>query len=402
MLQAKTKDGQFVTLALLTKREIANHKARVQFFCPMCHEQVMVKAGTKIIPHFAHRSTGNCPSQESGEGAYHEKGKLILYQWLKYQQLDVKLEAYLPEIKQRPDLLVTINQKRIAIEYQCARIPIEHIRKRNEGYHRLGIKPIWIIGANHFKRVNQYQIKLDQFLRQFIHQFSPDAPLTSYFFCPNTFQFSSFQDIQLTTTQQAIGTFTFSPLTNMIFTDLFHQQRLPTEQRYRLWNKEKQRFRLRPRRHLHGKELAWHQWLYLKQTHVERLPSAIYLPVSAQYLMKTPLWDWQSRLCLELLDPLPIGGHLSVQTCERLLRKHMIPPADFPLINSNYNPIQQYLALLQQLNILKQRSPYHFTKQSHLLFFESGEQALQMDAKIMNILIQSKYGHESGEIRYTK
>jgi competence CoiA-like predicted nuclease len=402
MLQAKTKGGQLVTLALLTKREIADYKTHVPFFCPMCHEQVMVKAGTKTIPHFAHRSFGNCPSQEGGEGGYHEKGKLALYQWLKYQQLDVKLETYLPEIKQRPDLLVTINQKKIAIEYQCARIPIEIIRKRNKGYHLLGIKPIWIVGAKHFRRVNQNQIKLDQFLRQFIHQFSPDAPLTSYFFCPNTFQFSSFQYIQLTTAQQAIGTFMFSPLNNMIFTDIFHQHRLPIEQRYRLWSKEKRRFRLRPRRQLYGRELDWHQWLYLKRTHVEHLPSVIHLPVPTQYLMKAPLWDWQSRLCLELLDPLPIGGHISLQTCERLLRKQKVPPANFPLINANLNPIQQYLFLLRHLHILKQQSPCHFIKQNHLLFPENSEQALEMDGKVMNVLVQSKYEHESGGIRYTK
>src|SRR5690625_6633327 len=83
---------------------------------------------------------------------YHEKGKLLLYQWLKSQQLHVELEPYLKEIKQQPDILLLLQGKIIAIEYQCARIPIRDIQRRNNGYKQRGIIPIWILGAKQFKR----------------------------------------------------------------------------------------------------------------------------------------------------------------------------------------------------------------------------------------------------------
>src|SRR5690625_1270712 len=97
MLQAKSHQGVIVTLATLTKAEIERQKAEQQFYCPVCNRQVIIKAGSRMIPHFAHKSTLHCPSSEGGEGAYHEKGKLLLYQWLKSQHLQVELEAHLPE-----------------------------------------------------------------------------------------------------------------------------------------------------------------------------------------------------------------------------------------------------------------------------------------------------------------
>src|SRR5690625_173214 len=173
MLQAKSHHGGLVTLATLTKAEIERQKTEQQYYCPACNGQVIIKAGSRMIPHFAHKSTFHCPSSEGGEGPYHEKGKLLLYQWLESQQFQVELEAYIPEINQRPDLLVTINRKQIAIEFQCARISITQIKRRNEGYEALHITPLWIVGANHFKRQTKNHLKINQFTRQFIHQFSP-------------------------------------------------------------------------------------------------------------------------------------------------------------------------------------------------------------------------------------
>ncbi|MEW9674958.1 competence protein CoiA family protein [Lentibacillus sp. L22] len=386
MLQAITKDGKRVTLAPLTKTEITGLKVKEKFFCPICRERVIIKAGTKTIPHFAHHTKGKCPAKEGGEGTYHEKGKLILYEWLKWQRLDVELEVYLPEIKQRPDLLVTIHQKKIAIEYQCARISVTEVLKRNQGYQKLGIQPIWIIGANHFRRQSQHHIKLDHFLRQFLHQFSSHSPLTGYFFSPDTQTFIIFQDIYITGAQQAIGILQFNKLRDMIFTTLFSRKRLSRQQLFALWQREKRHFRLRPRDRLSRDERSWYQWLYLKRTHLEYLPSIIHLPIPAQYRMRSPLWNWQSRICLEILHPLPIGGHVSVAYCMYLLRKHMIPIRDLPLIHSHDQPIHQYLLLLTQLHILKQESTYHFTKQRHFKFYKNVEEALKGDEALLKMI----------------
>ncbi|MEN1967222.1 competence protein CoiA family protein [Lentibacillus sp. N15] len=386
MLQAKTNDGKLITLATLTTSEIAALKTRRQFYCPVCQERVVVKAGTKMVAHFAHLKKENCPSSEGGEGAYHAKGKLMLFEWLQRLRLDVQLEAYLPEIKQRPDLLITIDHKQIAVEYQCARISAKEIRKRNIGYQRLGIQPIWIIGANHFRRLSRHHIKLDHFQCQFLHQFTPQSPLTCYFFSPDTQTLIRFHDIYITGTQQALGKLHFCKLRNMNFLDLFSQDRLSKQKLYSLWVREKSYFRMRPRNQISRKELAWQQWLYLKRTHAEYLPSIIHLPVSAQYRMYSPLWNWQSRICLELLEPLPIGGHISHVTCMHLLRQHIISSADLPLTHSGSDPIQQYLLLLTQFHLLKQESLGHFTKQSHLKFYSNVEEAMKGDKMLLDVL----------------
>ncbi|MGP4106690.1 competence protein CoiA [Virgibacillus sp. L01] len=390
MLQAKTKYGTFVTPAALTKQEISILKEREEFTCPTCNEPLILKAGTQMIPHFAHRSNSSCPSSEGGEGPYHEKGKLLLYQWLKHQQLTVQLEAYIPEIKQRPDILITINNKLVAIEYQCARIPAYQVRERNEGYLSAGITPIWILGANRLTQSNRSYLKIDQFLSQFIHQFSAALPLMLFFFCPNSLQFITFQDIYFSKTQTAIGKFHTKKLNQMTFKELFKAHSFSKNDLLQSWKWEKRSFRLKATNRLYGRELKWYQWLYLKRTHKEFLPSVIHLPINSQFMMKTPPWDWQSRLCLEVIDSLPIDSRISLKSCQHLLRRHIHHPKEFPLIKQTDNPVYQYLQFLEQLDVIQQVSPNYFTKKNSIQFYKNIEDALAGDEKLLNLLIANK------------
>ncbi|WP_010529941.1 competence protein CoiA [Lentibacillus jeotgali] len=392
MLQAKTEYGDIITLATFTQTEITLLKKHTQFYCPACQEPVIAKAGSKMTPHFAHTSKSSCPVREGGEGPYHEKGKLLLYQWLKNQRLDVRLEVYLPTISQRPDLLIRLRSKTIAIEYQCARIPPADIIKRNEGYHREGIVPIWILGANQFNRRKRNEIRIDQFQLLFIHQFSADFPLTLYFFCPNTLRFILLQDLYFPAMQRAIGNVTIHKLNDMVFTDLFNTSTLTPRDLWQNWKKEKRLFRIRPSRQRFGRELLWDQWLYVNSTHREALPSIVYLPVSAQFRMKTQPWDWQSRLCLGIIHPMATGETFSLQRCMHLLRQHIRNLTAFPLIQTEANPVYQYLQLLEQLMVIKEIDPYHFTKQNPFIFYEHIESALKGDELLMDQWIKQNTG----------
>ena len=387
MLQAKTLGGKLITLALLTRVELEKLKQeRGLFFCPTCSKQVIVKAGVQMIPHFAHKSLADCPSDESGEGAYHEQGKLLLYRWVKAQGIKVQLEAFLPEINQRPDLLLTINHKRIAIEFQCARVPIEQIQMRNKGYESAGITPIWIMGANRFKRQTRNHFKADQFTLQFLHKFSSGHPLILYYFCPLTLQFITIQDIYLTNTNQAVGKTNAAKLNTIKITEMFKQRFFQLDEICNLWKREKRQFRLRIKKPLFGSALAWQQWLYLKGTHIEYLPSAIHLPTPAAIYMKTPVWDWQSRICLDVIDKLPIDGIFSLKACEYQLRKQIHIPQYFSLIPSSENPLENYLKQLCRLGIIKQLSAKSYQKRKSLIFYQSVEEALNGDEYLMNVL----------------
>lgn len=388
MLQAKLNNGALLTLIHRNRKEIDHLKKAGKYFCPTCNEPVFIKAGDKMIPHFAHYSNSACPSNERGEGKYHEQGKLLLYQWLNSQGMDVRLEEYIPSIQQRPDVLLKINKKQIAIEYQCARISTEEIRNRNRGYRSIGIIPIWILGANRLERKTKQHIKIDSFAQNFIHQYTSNSPSVIYYFCPETLRFIIMQDIIFTRNGHAIGKLKIVDIRNLHFKDLFILDYLGSSTLYANWKKEKERFRLQPRKQVYGMELEWRQWLYLKRMHIENLPSIIYLPVSTQYRLKTNLWDWQSRICLDILDPIRIGGVVSFQRIAYHVRKYLKSPTLFPLIRSEEHPIKEYLQILIQIGILTELLDERYQKLKPLTYYQHIEEAMKGDEVLIQQLMK--------------
>lgn len=386
MLQARSSEGKLMTLAMLTRMEI-EHYRKDKFYCPTCNHPVMIKSGPKTIPHFAHYPQSNCPSSVGGEGPYHLKGKLYLYQWLQKQHLNVRLEKYLKSIQQQPDIYLTIQGKRIAIEYQCSRVNLRDIQKRNTGYLSLGITPIWILGANLFARKATYQLKIDQFILQFAHKFSEMIPLKLYFFCPQTIQLVTFNDLYFTHKNQAIGNLQFHQLNQLTFLDLFRDYLLPKKVLYELWKKEKHKFRLQPQQASYGQTRIWYQWLYLQNTHIEYLPSIIHLPIQSQYMMKSPLWNWQSRICLQVIQSKKVGSLFTIHECLHVIKGHMNDDHHFPLIQSRqHHPIREYLKLLKQLNYIKKvaKGTYRIIKEVQM--HKHIDQSLKSDIVVMNEL----------------
>lgn len=386
MLQAMNEKGVLVTLPHATRNEIAEwKKSQTEFYCPACKERVMMKAGTKNIAHFAHYQEGECIAKEGGEGAYHEKGKLALYDWLKGQQINTQMEEYLSQIQQRPDILVNWNGRKIAIEFQCVRIPTTVIQKRNKGYMRAGIIPIWILGMNLFQRKTANHFKINDFLIQFFHQFSSDYPLCIYFFCPETFQFLTIHDIYILRKGVATGKFHIQSLPIIGFLELFIAKNLKPKELYNVWIKEKQRFRVHQPNRLFGRERKWYQWLYLKGLHREILPTLIHLPVSFQMRMKTPLYEWQSRLLLDYISPLPLGASFTLSSCHIFLRFHHQLSQQFHLLHSPANPIQEYLEHLVTLKILNKLNE-RYVKRKEIKQPASLEKALYADKVVLEKL----------------
>lgn len=374
------------TLATLPKSKIEELRSR-PFYCPSCNQPVIIKAGTQIIPHFAHRQNTICPANEQGESAAHEKGKLLLFNWLKSQGYTVLLEAYLSEINQRPDLLIIRHNKKIAIEYQCARVPLEQIQKRNQGYRKLGIIPIWILGANHFQRIGGNLVKMNLFTLQFLHQFTSPEELTLYYFDPTNNYFIMVQDLYVITTKKAIAKLNVKNLNDIRFPHLFQYHKLKTRDILKQWQKEKYTYRMKRQKHLTGRKLVWQHWLYNKGKTIDQLPSAIFLPISTQYVMKTPTWDWQSRIALDIIDPIAIGEQFSMQDCMFLLKNHFHSKSQFTLIHAFKNPVKQYLKFLCYLNIIQQTSKLQYKKVNHFRFYQQLEEAITGDKQLIDTLL---------------
>lgn len=128
--------------------------------CPDCGKPYEYCHGRIVPPYFRHKEKNKeCDGVYSEpETKEHIDGKLLLYNWLLSLQNhgiveNVKLEAYIPETKQRPDLYFEKDNTRNVIELQCSPIASEYL-ERHELYQLANVNDIWILG------LNKYNIKL--------------------------------------------------------------------------------------------------------------------------------------------------------------------------------------------------------------------------------------------------
>lgn len=380
MLSAQLKSGKLITLALLQKDEIEAMR-QTTFYCPVCQTEVIVRAGPKVIPHFAHRSVVKCVAR-GGEGAYHETGKLLLYQWLKNQGLTVHLEHYLEEIKQRADLFLQIGKKQVAIEFQCVSLSTKEIMKRNEGYHRLHIRPIWILGAKLFKRKANNVLVIPPYQQSFIHQFSKTNTTFLFYFCPNSQLFNVIYRPYFHKRNEAVVLQRFLKMDNINFLQLFDDPYVNKAYLYKVWQREKQRFRLRTGQ-TYGRERKWQYWLYGKGLTRQALPSIIHIPIQSQWKMKVPLWQWQSYFVLEFLKELPLHDLFSYWDAEAFIAHFMYEEALFPLAQGENNPLREYLQILCEVKILLAHENDQYEKLEEIEYFQHIEEAVKGDDELL-------------------
>lgn len=117
--------------------------------CPVCNSDMIYRHGEIKIAHFAHSKDAECEEFYSEpETEEHTKGKKIIYEWLNRQEKikNLKLESWIPETKQRPDIYFEIENDRYVIEFQCTPIATEYLQ-RHRLYELAGIKDIWILGT---------------------------------------------------------------------------------------------------------------------------------------------------------------------------------------------------------------------------------------------------------------
>ncbi|MHC5217032.1 competence protein CoiA [Enterococcus sp. LJL128] len=143
MLTAKNKQGDLVQLVHCSDEEMEMHREQ-QFFCPVCGQEVQLKAGHIRIPHFAHRSLCSFAGSVDNESEEHLALKEMFIDWCESYKISYQVEAYLPDLKQRPDLLIG----NIAIEVQCSSLGLGKIMKRTRTYLANGYIPLWICGEH--------------------------------------------------------------------------------------------------------------------------------------------------------------------------------------------------------------------------------------------------------------
>lgn len=387
MLQAITKENKFVVPALIRKSNIPKLRTNT-YYCPSCKEQVILRAGDYVIPHFAHQRISAC-SQRQGESKTHLLGKFQLFHWLYMQNLSPHLEHYLPKINQYPDILLSFREKHFAMEYQCSKIQAKKLQKRSSGFHATNIYPIWILGANRLRKIGSQTMKMDSFTSQAIHQFAPHMPTQLFYYCPQKQQLLLVSDIYFTHHQRAVARFTYSSLKYKPFTYLFKPPPLSQAQLCRSWLPIKQDIRLNSRP-VYGKEKLFRKWLYSKELHVQQLPSIIFLPNKAQHRMNLPLLHWQAKFIIDFLHPLAIGKSFTIREIHNCLVSS--PFSKTPLLHTsmNNNPIKLYIEQLAQLGIVSKCGNQRWIKSRPVLFFNNIERGLTGDKLILEALYKKE------------
>lgn len=140
----------------ISKEQLKKWSTKKILRCPVCNEPYEYCHGEIKTPYFRHMEKSDCEDLYfEPETEEHLNGKLQLYNWIKQQPdvSDVILEGWLPETKQRPDVMFKYRGNQFVIEYQCSPISTEYLERHNL-YKTVGIFDMWICGVEKYLQKN--------------------------------------------------------------------------------------------------------------------------------------------------------------------------------------------------------------------------------------------------------
>lgn len=141
------------------KEQLKKWASKKILLCPVCGKPYEYCHGEVKTPYFRHMDKNECEDKYSeSETEEHLNGKRDLFEWIKKQNgvTNAVLEGWIPETKQRPDIIFEYKGKKYVIEYQCSPIATEYV-ERHELYKASGIIDIWICGTEKFLQKNMRQ-----------------------------------------------------------------------------------------------------------------------------------------------------------------------------------------------------------------------------------------------------
>ena len=355
MLVCKTKQGDWISLVNSDNVEKLKELRKSEaFYCPECEERVILKAGTKKIPHFAHQKGAVCSESYERESEYHLKGKLALFKWLEMQGLSPELEPYMKEIAQRPDLGFTFKDRKYAIEFQCSTIPEELFFKRTENYQKADIFPIWIMAGKNVKRKGTKRVSLSKFDYLFLTRNN----FGSWYlpaFCPQMNSLIMIQHILPVTVKNSLSQYVVKSLQTATISDLIFPKSVVSHKLID-WKKEMSKaknFTLPQYGSIHHPFL---RELYSNGMMPTMLPYEVGLPVRNMQFIETPAIEWQGYLYLDVLkNRKSVTMQQILHSFQKRVRDQEVKLRHLPL-ERNGNAlmaVKVYIQLLVKLNVLK-------------------------------------------------
>ncbi|GGP14441.1 competence protein CoiA family protein [Oceanobacillus neutriphilus] len=399
MQRAINKKGESVLLFRYSLEKVADWKQEKDlFYCPACKERVIIRSGERVTAHFAHLPNTECLLSGGGEGPYHEKGKLQLFNWLNRFNMQVELEAYFPEISQRADIFINIGGKKIAVEFQCARIPREVVLSRVQGYNSLGIKPVWILGAKYLKQKGAYMFQLNQFLDVFIRS-SPQKDYPQLFFYdPFISEIAVLHHLYPLQASRLFAKQLVCPLHKLHFKHLFQKETKP-ENFAAVWVKMVSRRRTKVD-DFYGEIFKLRKWLYRRGYLFQYLPSICFLPTPYLASVTVPYYKWQAELYVCCLADLKTGDSVHINQIKDILYSF------YSKENSDFSDaLEIYLGQLQQAGYIETHSSTILRTNREITCYSSQEQAFLGDQSFFKQFFtekKAKYEHDYHLFRYTK
>lgn len=336
MLMALNSKEIVITADEATKSE--------RYVCPGCQGKVILKKGTLKIAHFAHLKKVACASFSEGETEEHLIGKQELYEWFKKEGIEVELEAYIPELKQRPDLLVQLNGELVAIEYQCTPISVEIIKDRTEGYASEGIKVVWVIG----QKIRMQRL-LSHAQKAYLSQHKDNFYLFYY----------DFQLKELTVISDFQNT-----VKNLRYK--VSKYRLHSSLNYlkkRLEQKKQSIVVSKPHSHVFKDRLytmryykqnpakSFFELLYEQQESIETLPSVLFQILPSEWMIQTFSYEWKYLFLLWLkkhAKQIVITQKVIKNYVDKRIQKEALRYCTMPNLSSDY-PYIPYFEWIQEL-----------------------------------------------------
>ncbi|MGM0844320.1 MAG: competence protein CoiA family protein [Bacillota bacterium] len=359
MLTALNKQHKLITLIRLSDEEVAVLRGQ-SFFCPECHSRVIIKAGEIKIPHFAHRTGIGCEGSHEPETSFHLRGKKLLFHHFSSIISSVALEQYLPAIKQRPDVYISMNEKKYAVEYQCAVIGSEDFLTRTKGYQYAEIEPVWILGSRIQTKGAGDRISLTHSQQQFI-RYSPHAGYWLAYLDAETGIMHFYYNLIPLTTKLFTSETLSLPLASVSFPFQLPSKSEESDNINHFiaakdyWIKNKLMYN-------NGVNDKFLKSLYMNRDHLLSLPEFIGIPTQHMILFKNHPIEWQYYVWYDGFKKKERGSNVRVMELYRCLQSRMstglIQCRIFPLVKEELRveALKEYLMILEKREILRKIS----------------------------------------------
>ncbi|WP_137789853.1 competence protein CoiA family protein [Bacillus sp. E(2018)] len=383
MLVALFNDQYVDMVGEITKEEwyLKNKSGKLR--CPVCQNKVIPKCGTKKTWHFAHHSFEECEGFHEGETDYHLLGKKGLYKWLTHVNEKTILEHYIREIKQRPDLFLQENQH--VIEFQCATVTPEDLRKRISGYQSLHITSDWIFGM---KRIKQKGPDLFYMQSSDLSAAKIDSNSQLYlnFYCPLKEQFLLLRNI-IPLSQKKVAAhgnvFSMKKCCDVLWlSQTFLNLETHNLNHKTLWKKQKYTWRKTAFKNTSPAVMYMKKVLYFNHHSLTLFPSIAGIPTNNFFHIETSPYLWQTYILI-LIDKVPISLFSSKfieQEFQRLLQKRIFQTREFPYLNESWmDAVENYLSFLVDHHLLKKVSEGTYRKLQRVHYPKTLDEAFKLD-----------------------